>query len=106
MGKLVIVAYRPKPGKEPALLDCLRDHLPVLRKEGLATERPSLVMRAEDGAMVEVFEWASARAIEEAHRNVAVLALWERFGEACDNVALAELAEAKQLFAHFEPLEP
>ena len=38
--RLVIVAYRPKPGQEPVLLAELRDHVHVLRSEGLATDRP------------------------------------------------------------------
>ena len=45
MGRFVIAAYRPKPGHEDALLRELRDHLPVLRREGLVTDRPPYVMR-------------------------------------------------------------
>ena len=46
MGVLVIVAYRPLPGKEQQLLELTKQHLPVLRREGLATDRPSYAMRA------------------------------------------------------------
>ena len=54
---MVIVAYRPRAGKEALLLELTRQHLPVLRAQGLATDRPSSVMRAADGTIVEVFEW-------------------------------------------------
>jgi hypothetical protein len=33
-------------------------------------------------------------------------ALWARYAEVCDYLPLADLAEAKDLFAHFQPLEP
>src|SRR4051794_38738831 len=34
-GVCVIVAYRPKPGKEEALLELVRRRVPTLREEGL-----------------------------------------------------------------------
>jgi hypothetical protein len=60
------------------------------------------VLRAKDGALVEIFEWCSAEAIERAHGNPAVQALWSRFGACCDYVPLASLPEAQQLFSPFE----
>lgn len=106
MGVFVIVAYRPHPGREAELLQLVREHLPVLRREGLATERAPLVMRAGDGAIVEVFEWASREAVERAHASAAVQALWGRFAKVCAYAPLADLREAGELFAHFEPVEP
>jgi len=52
---------------------------------------------------VEVFEWA-AGGMERAHSNPAVLALWARYGEACDYVPLTTLPEASNMFASFTPL--
>lgn len=103
--RLVIVAYRPKPGKEEVLLAELRDHVHVLRSEGLATDRPATHMRAKDGTLVEVFEWASPAAIEQAHGNPRVQAMWERFAACCDYVPLNTLAEAGDLFAEFEAVD-
>ncbi len=94
MGRFVIVAYRPKPGQERTLDALVAKHLSVLAQEGLVSGRPASVMRAEDGTIVEVFEWASADAIERAHTNAAVGALWGEFAAACDYVPLASLAEA------------
>ena len=45
MGVLVIVAYRPKPGKEARLLELTKEHWPILRGLGLATDRPAYAMR-------------------------------------------------------------
>jgi hypothetical protein len=105
MGRIVIVAYRPKPGKEDALLAAVKKHVGVLESEGLVTGRGAFVMRASDGTMVEVFEWRSAEAIRAAHANPAVLALWGEFGEACEYIPLASLGEAQQMFAEFDAVE-
>lgn len=106
MGPMVIAAFRPKPGREVDLLACVRDHLPILRAEGLATARPPIVLRAADGTLLEIFEWVSPAAIDAAHANPRVLALWERYAACCDYVTLADLAEAKQQFPSFALVTP
>ena len=73
-GIVVIVAYRPKAGRESELLKLVRGRVPTLREEGLVTDRVPVLMRAKDGTIVEVSEWKSQAAIEEAHRNPRVLA--------------------------------
>ena len=103
---VVIVAYRPRPGKEALLLELTRQHLPLLRAQGLATDRPSYAMRAADGTIVEVFEWKSQAAIDSAHANAAVAKMWGQYAEACDYIPLKNLKEAGDLFAGFEPLAP
>jgi hypothetical protein len=103
--RLVVVAYRPKPGKDAVLLAEVRDHHALLRSEGLATDRAPTIMRAADGTIVEVFEWASPAAIEEARDNPRVQAMWARFFACCDVVPLRQLAEAAAQFAEFTPVE-
>ncbi len=102
VGRFVIVAYKPKSGKELQLLAAVDKHLKVLRAEQLVTDRPAYAMRAADGTILEVFEWKSAEAIGQAHSNPAVQALWAEFGAACDYVPLTSLPEAHQMFAEFE----
>lgn len=77
MGSISVACYKPKPGCDEALLQLVRDHLPPLRAEGLVTKRPSIVMRASDGTIIEVFEWVSQEAITAAHSNPVVLELME-----------------------------
>jgi hypothetical protein len=101
---MVIACYRPKEGKETRLLELVKEHVPILRSEGLATERTPVVMRAGDGTILEVFEWVSAEAVKNAHTNETVKKMWERFAEACTYESLASLKEAKEMFAHFEPV--
>ena len=104
-GVIVIVAYRPKPGKEKELLELVRSRVPTLKTEDLVTDRAPTIMRARDGTIIEVSEWKSREAIESAHKNPNVLAMWNKFFAVCDCVPLNALAEAKELFAGFEPIE-
>ena len=86
------------------MLELVQNHLPPLRAEGLVTERQSIVMRTADGTIIEVFEWVSREALRSAHTNSAVLDLWKRFEATCWYETPANLAEFKNMFAHFEPL--
>jgi hypothetical protein len=104
MTRFVIVAYKPKPGQEQKLRAVVAKHLRVLASEGLVTDRSAYVMRSKEGTLVEVFEWLSAEAIEEAHTSPAVLELWGEFAAVCEYVPLATLAESQQMFAEFEPV--
>ena len=101
---IVIVAYRPKPGKETELLDLVGNRVPILRKEGLVTDREPTIMRARDGTVIEVSEWNSHEAIDAAHKNPNVLAMWDKFFALCDCIPLSGLAEANEMFAGFEPV--
>jgi hypothetical protein len=100
---LVIVAYKPKPGKDADLIQLTREHIPLLRAEALVTDHPVTTCRAQDGTIVEVFEWAPGGA-ERAHTNPVVRELWARYAAACDIVPLATLPEAATMFASFTPL--
>ncbi len=105
MGQITIAAYRPFAGKDAELLEEVKSHLPILQELGLASDRPSHVMRAKDGTIIEVFEWKSKEAVEQAHTNPDVLAMWERFGKVCDYAPLTSLPEAHDMFAQFEPID-
>jgi quinol monooxygenase YgiN len=103
-GVVVIVAYRPKPGKEKELLELVRSRVPILRKENLVTDRIPTIMCARDGTIIEVSEWKSREAIDAAHKNPNVLAMWNKFFAICDCIPLKTLAEAEEMFAGFEPV--
>lgn len=107
MGVVAIACYRPKEGKDAALMALMKTHLPILREQGLVEDVPSICGRAKDGTVVEVFVWKSQDAIDAAHANDAVLAMWNDYNEVCDYVTIGELAEAKELFTplEFVPLD-
>ena len=103
-GVCVIVAYRPKPGKQSALLDLVRSRVPILLREGLVTDRKPIIMRARDGTLIGISEWKSSEAIDAAHKNPNVLALWQKFFALCDCIPLSTVGEAQEMFAGFEPV--
>ena len=104
MGSISVACYKPRPGREEALLEWVHDHLPPLRAEGIVTDRESIVMRCADGTIVEVFEWVSQEIIVGAHTNPVVLDLWKRFEAVCWYETPANLAEFQNMFGHFEPV--
>ena len=105
MGRIVIVGYRPKPGKRVALRRLILDHVAILRSQGLVTDRIPITMEAQDGTVVEVFEWKSKAAIESAHTNPVVLEMWSEYGEVCDYIPVSDVPEASELFSEFTPID-
>lgn len=105
MGQFTIACYKPKPGKEADLAQIVQEHVPILRQEGLVTNRVAHAMKCKDGTIVEVFEWASVEAIAAAHKNPNVMTMWDRFNVACDIVKLVDVPESKEMFAGFEPID-
>lgn len=104
-GQITIVGYKPKAGKAEALHQLMREHLSILKSQGLVTDRDSIMMEAKDGTIIEVFEWKSLAAIEQAHTNPEVLKMWGRYAEVCDYIPVAQVEEAANLFSGFKPFE-
>ena len=100
----VIAVYRPKAGKDAELRELMKEHVPILRRLGLATDDPAISMIAQDGTIVETFAWVSTEAIERAHSHPDVLAMWARYDACCEYGRLADLAETGQMFPGFTPL--
>ena len=46
-----------------------------------------------------------AAAIESAHINAAVLKMWDRYTEVCDDIPVAQVPEAAKLFSEFTPVD-
>lgn len=101
--KIAIACYKPKPGKAEALHRLMRTHLSTLREQNLVTGRDSIMMKSKDGTIIEVFEWKSLSAIEQAHSNPIVLKMWEKYNEVCEYVPISNVEEAKNLFSGFTP---
>jgi hypothetical protein len=105
MSRIVIAAFKPKPGREAELMQVLSVRLPLLRKLGLATGRTNITMRAANGTILDVSEWVDDDAIARAHHLPEVLELWRRFEECSDYTKLNSLAEATHEFATFEAID-
>jgi len=104
MSRIVIAAFRPKPGQELQLLGVVEKHWRLLHERNLVTERPRIAMRAADGTVVEIFEWRSSEAVVQAHHDPVVQALWAEFEAACDYVPIAAVPESQRLFSEFSAL--
>jgi quinol monooxygenase YgiN len=104
-GAVVIAVYNPKPGQERALEEILAEHVPLLRREELATSRPVVLLRSSDGRYVEIFEWASEQSAEKAHDNPRVKALRERLEAVAEVGRLVDLPCAHRSFPHFEAID-
>ena len=97
-GKVLSVAtYKPKPGQEAALMELVERHLPKLRELELATGRESYIGQAQDGTIIEIFEWASMGAVNAAHRHPAVSDIWEKMTLVADFLPINQLPECKVL---------
>ena len=103
-GRIVMVAYKPKPGKETELRHLAVDHHPRLKEQDLVTDRLPILMRSTDGTIIEVFEWRSAEAIQQAHSNKAAGEMWMQFSEVCDYVSIDKIPESANRFADYSPL--
>jgi hypothetical protein len=102
--EVVFALYRPHAGKDVELKRLIAQHLPMLRRLELATERPAILVRAKDGTYIEVFEWRSEEAAKLAHEHPEVARVWEAMGQIAEFLALGSLEEAKEPFSHFEPI--
>lgn len=104
MGILVICSYKPRAGHEDEALALFQAHVPLLREHDLITGRAVVQGRAQDGTLMELFEWESAEKSRGAPAIPAIGAHWKAMNAAMEFVPLASLGEAQHPFAHFTPL--
>lgn len=102
MERVVIVAYRPKPGMDRLLETLVQKHWGLLNDEGLVSERKPIFLKSEEGEILEIFGWKSKEAINLAHHNANVQSLWSEFAEVCDYIPASEVSEIGSLFSEFE----
>ncbi len=102
MGIHVLAVYRPKDERQAELDALVVDHVPRLRRLGLATDHQSTVLKASDGTIIEHFEWVDQAAIDKAHGHPDVLEMWASFDACCEYGTLADLPNAAAMFPEFE----
>jgi predicted enzyme related to lactoylglutathione lyase len=101
-GVMVIASYQPKSEKTEELIKLLRHHVPTLRQLGFATHFPGAVMLAEDGNIVEIFEWDSEEASKKATDHPRVQKIWSDIRTLCNFVPLSSLTCTQVPFAHLK----
>jgi hypothetical protein len=105
MNEFVIAMYRPfDTSNSAALKELIRQHNTTLRVEEMISERPAILMEAEDGTLLEIFEWLPGAA-EEAHKHPAIQKIWKRMQEIGEFAPLISLQEAEKTFPHFKPVD-
>jgi quinol monooxygenase YgiN len=104
MERVAIVAYKPNPGKEEALRTLVKKHLPCLKQHGLVTNKEAFILETKDGTIVEVFKWASEKAMKTANTIPDIQQLWREYAKVCTYTPLNRLPETGSLFAEFAPL--
>ena len=104
MERIVIAAYKPLPGKLAELESLIKSHWQILKDQDLVSDRKSIIMQAEDGTILEVFGWKSKLAMEAAHKNAAVLEMWQEYASVCEYISVDKVPEATELFSEFTPI--
>ncbi len=104
MGIHVLAIYKPTEDGAAALETEVATHVQKLRELGFATDFPSAILRAEDGTIIEHFEWVDQAAIDAAHEHPAVHEMWGRFAACCEYGTLDGLPNASTMFPEFEYL--
>ena len=103
----MIAAYRPKPGKANELRKLIHEHRRTLDEAQLTSPKPTILLRARsDGTLLEIFEWASSKAADEAHQHPSIRGMWNKLARVADFVPLSEVEEANNAFSHFEGVAP
>ena len=99
-----MVTFRPKTGCRPEYMELIKGHYPLLRKNGMVTDRQSIIMKSVNGSVIELFEWISEKAKQDAHQSQDVIQFWDRLLELADVVTLDSLEEALIPYANFESI--
>lgn len=105
MKRVVFAVYKPFENKEEELLALIKVHFEVLLSQNLISDRKRIVLQANNNEIIEVFEWKSSEAIENAHSNETVMNLWTKFGEVCTYENLKSLKESEGVFPDFKILD-
>jgi hypothetical protein len=104
MSRIGFVLYRPRKGKEDELVKMIQTHFPLLRREGLITDRKAMGMKTNDGSIMVVFEWMTPESIEKAALHSGVQNIWMKVSKISDFDKPGSIAEFHDMFPDFEAL--
>ena len=100
--ELAFAAYRLRRGTtEDDLLRLVVEELATLRRRGHVTERRAPVVRAGNGELLVVLEWSSEHAVDDAHANPEVTAVWDRKAQLAQYIAPSDVAGSQVPFARW-----
>ena len=100
--QIVIATYKPKPGRDSELRALLAEHVPLLQRLGLVTNRPPIHAQSANGTYIEIFEWNDGSAA--AHQDPEVMALWNKMALVGEFETISSIEESTRQFPHFRPI--
>jgi hypothetical protein len=86
---------------EADLMSLVGEEVETLRQRGHVTDRPVPVVSTSGGELLVVIEWSTSRAVDDAHADPEVLALWERKAQLAEYLPPRELTGSEVPFASF-----
>ncbi len=106
---VVLAVYRVAEKVQAEFFQVVKDKREYFLKAGLMTARVPIFLRSSGNPefLIDIFEWASAEAIERAHSDPVVQRMWARMAELWidGGLHLSQLPESDESFAGFEPVE-
>ena len=103
--KIVFAIYKPHQDKGNELKKLILKHVPRLKSNKLITNREPLLVKSKNGIYIEIFEWKSTDAVEEAHENPEIQKLWDEIEKVCDFTNLESIEEVREYFPQFKPIK-
>ena len=89
--RMSLSCYRPRPERDAQLRELFSVELATLRAGGHVTDRRVPICRTDAGDYLVILEWAHEDAVDDAHRDPAVLRVWARKAELSEYLAPADL---------------
>ena len=103
--EIVFAIYKPHQNKGNELKKLILKHVPILKSNKLITDREPVLVQSKNGIYIEIFEWKSNDAVEEAHKNPEVQKLWDEMEKVCDFTNLESIEEVREYFPQFKPIK-
>jgi hypothetical protein len=77
------------------------EEIETLRRRGHVTDRAVPVVRTSGGELLVILEWSTDHAVEDAHADPEVLAVWDRKAVLAEYIAPRDLTGSEVPFASF-----
>jgi hypothetical protein len=106
---VVFAIYRVAVENQPAFMGVVQEKLDFFHKMKYRTGRDPILLRSKNDPeiIIDIFEWSSEDAIAKAHKDPEVRKRWDLMEKLWirGGIPLAELSEANNSFANFEPID-
>jgi len=99
---LSLSAYRPRSSADDLVIEHFRGEVAVLRDRGYITSRAVPICRTPRGEYLAIIEWSTPTAVDEAHADDAVLAIWRAKEQLLVYLGPAELDRSEVPFVSYE----